>query len=486
MFYTHGEIARAVSRADIGSYSTSKVLMGDYNAYVTNCRTTNAWPTDLALTSTYFPHCNLNFAIIFGCTLSVEEEILNRLSFSAAEAAHPQLLPGILVELERLRHINVVETTIDQIESHIVRLELLSSTAESISDEQAAQENNKRRDSYLDTRYLSNHLISWNTQLAKLVACTQDLDENVFEQIPSTDINRTFTRVPGIPSYRGSKTSAKTPESHLSTKGSRVRSPEEEELVHTCSCVTTCNNTKQFEGGDDKSPGLLSQSTLDGQRKPDYWQRSDHQDSLCASIQLNDLQREMPCGRPRSASYFDTGRGSLDQIHTPPSSDDEPEDHRVSQPETERAVSSNRLLRVSRKIQDRVRVIMDENNDRIRDCKMRVEGMSMATQWANGETNVQIALEMRKDSRQMKSIALVTMIFLPGTFFASFFSMTFFNWGGNGSSESTNQDSTISHWIWVYILLTASATLLTFFWWWYFLVYRPSKKRRLVVVEDEG
>ena len=37
---------------------------------------------------------------------------------------------------------------------------------------------------------------------------------------------------------------------------------------------------------------------------------------------------------------------------------------------------------------------------------------------AQGETNVEIALSTAKESQHMRSIAIVTMIFLPGTFFA--------------------------------------------------------------------
>ena len=47
-----------------------------------------------------------------------------------------------------------------------------------------------------------------------------------------------------------------------------------------------------------------------------------------------------------------------------------------------------------------------------------MRGLTFLKSQADGETNVQIALEMRRDSRHMRSIALVTMVFLPGTFFA--------------------------------------------------------------------
>jgi hypothetical protein len=95
------------------------------------------------------------------------------------------------------------------------------------------------------------------------------------------------------------------------------------------------------------------------------------------------------------------------------------------------------MRRASRKIKDRLQAIIDEYEDKIRDCTMRVDGMAMATQWvktshnfeknkanfrtfiqAQGETNVEIALATSRDSRHMRSIALLTMVFLPGTFFA--------------------------------------------------------------------
>lgn len=97
--------------------------------------------------------------------------------------------------------------------------------------------------------------------------------------------------------------------------------------------------------------------------------------------------------------------------------------------------------RVGSRIKERIQDVVDEYDDKIRDCSMRVDGMAMATQWvchsrfptiqdlrvaltshdclkANGETNLEIAMATSRDSRHMRSIALVTMIFLPGTFLA--------------------------------------------------------------------
>ena len=55
-FHMHASIARAISRADIPVFSGTEVKMGEHPAYVTNCRTTNAWNMDLGLATTYFPH----------------------------------------------------------------------------------------------------------------------------------------------------------------------------------------------------------------------------------------------------------------------------------------------------------------------------------------------------------------------------------------------------------------------------------------------
>ncbi|KAF4498116.1 hypothetical protein FAGAP_5708 [Fusarium agapanthi] len=111
--------------------------------------------------------------------------------------------------------------------------------------------------------------------------------------------------------------------------------------------------------------------------------------------------------------------------------------------------------------------------------ELLAHGMAMTTQWVShdliffvypetfvnsietqGETNVEIALATSQDSRHMKSIALVTMIFLPGTFFASMFSMGFFEWESDDGTVSVFQS------FWVYVVLAAGFTALTVGAWW--------------------
>ncbi|KAJ9144602.1 hypothetical protein NKR23_g5865 [Pleurostoma richardsiae] len=126
-------------------------------------------------------------------------------------------------------------------------------------------------------------------------------------------------------------------------------------------------------------------------------------------------------------------------------------------------------------IKDRLESLIEELEEKIDECSMRVDGMTIATQWAQGDTNVDIASAAGKDSSQMRSIALVTMVFLPGTFFATLFSMSFFNWFPSAKDNDTS--AIVSGYVWIYFLLTGVFTIVTLFLWWYFLVCRRSKIR---------
>ncbi|KFZ16902.1 hypothetical protein V501_02015 [Pseudogymnoascus sp. VKM F-4519 (FW-2642)] len=66
-----------------------------------------------------------------------------------------------------------------------------------------------------------------------------------------------------------------------------------------------------------------------------------------------------------------------------------------------------------------------------------------------------------RDSSSMKTIAILTMAFLPGTFICSFFSMTMFNW------NSQPGEPLVSPYIWIYFVAMVPLTLLVItIWWW--------------------
>jgi len=76
------------------------------------------------------------------------------------------------------------------------------------------------------------------------------------------------------------------------------------------------------------------------------------------------------------------------------------------------------------------------------------------------EASHRIAEATLADSESMKTIAILTMVLLPGTAVASLFSMNMFNWrAGEGEQIA-------SRWIWVYFVIAVPLTGLTLAAWW--------------------
>ncbi|KAK0621309.1 hypothetical protein B0T17DRAFT_283929 [Bombardia bombarda] len=83
-----------------------------------------------------------------------------------------------------------------------------------------------------------------------------------------------------------------------------------------------------------------------------------------------------------------------------------------------------------------------------------------------------LAHAAKRDSTSMKTISLLGAIFLPATFLASVFSMTFFNFqvGGNddNNSNSAPPTPTVSSDLWIYFVITIPLTaiiVLAWLWW---------------------
>ncbi|KAI8651033.1 Protein kinase domain-containing protein [Fusarium keratoplasticum] len=399
-FYVHSMIARAISRADIPTFSAAEVEMGPeneqtYPAFVYNCRTSNAWEGDLALTATYFPHCKLTFAIMFGCPISTEKQVLQRLGKVEIEADHPLLMPGILVELERQRHVCLVDDTVNELETQILEIDTFSEDLELMSTEEQARRKQAKRAAWLDTTYLRNQLSNWIVNLEKL-------------QDHADELNHTIFKLP------------KGPPSAVAALMTRYRGPQEpSEVFYDC-----CSRTPRLLSYDEPTEGIDLNG--DGEKGKAY-------------------------------SFY-----PLEKEFCEPSQPQQPLEADQVQEAMERA---------GNRIKSRLRDIIDEYHEKVRDCTMRVDGMAMATQWAQGETNLEIAIAASRDSRHMRSIAVITMIFLPGTFFASIFSMGLFDWGAAGHGE------VVSGYFWIYVVLATSFTFVTLSTWWYIGVYRHSRRK---------
>ena len=79
------------------------------------------------------------------------------------------------------------------------------------------------------------------------------------------------------------------------------------------------------------------------------------------------------------------------------------------------------------------------------------------------EESRNIAILTRRDSTDMRIIAAVTLVFLPGTFIATIFGTNLFQFFPHSSGQM------VSKWIWLYWVLTVVVTIVVLLIWWQFL-----------------
>ncbi|KAK3346876.1 hypothetical protein B0T25DRAFT_462354 [Lasiosphaeria hispida] len=141
------------------------------------------------------------------------------------------------------------------------------------------------------------------------------------------------------------------------------------------------------------------------------------------------------------------------------------------------------LLDTGQRIKQRLQDIMNEYDDKIDECKMMAHNLSLAMQSASNKnarqdsvTNIRIAkantiiaLETKRESAQMRSIALLTMIYLPMSCVASIFSTSLFNW------RPDEGEAVVSHYIWVLLVLSVGLTVITVLAW-HFTTNREKKR----------
>lgn len=309
-FCLHGSIARVINRSDVPIFSRAelRIELSDgrtYLAYgasmlacirctnmyqslcekiiVYNCRSTNAWEMDLALTVTHFPHSGRTYAILFGCPLYVEEDVITRLCYSGVEASYPLLLPGIFAELERDRHIDIVEKYMDDLEAKILELDYQPSIDQQMFGSDSESRNRDKRSQWLDTTYLKNGLVTWSIQLSKMVSHTEELGRDTLFR-PAKDF-------------------------------------------------PVGKNSGQFANDGKPIEPLPSELAPPGTRE------LKHQLARDSAVALDDRRDE---------------GGEWRELE---------------------------MRRIGAKVNDRLQAIIEEYEEKIRECTMRIDGMAMATQW---------------------------------------------------------------------------------------------------------
>ncbi|KAF3016125.1 hypothetical protein E8E14_005129 [Neopestalotiopsis sp. 37M] len=119
-------------------------------------------------------------------------------------------------------------------------------------------------------------------------------------------------------------------------------------------------------------------------------------------------------------------------------------------------------------IESRLEKMDAELDTKIMECDSLLNGMALALALQvesnhytkrDSDTSIIIARLAHQEGNQMKMMSLVGMIFLPGTFLATLFSMSFFRWLPDDSPQM------VSPYVAIYFGLTVVITAMTVFFW---------------------
>ncbi|KAH3919719.1 hypothetical protein HBH56_017900 [Parastagonospora nodorum] len=399
-FQVHDSIVRTLTRTDVPTFSCNNVEMGG-PAYVYSCRTPNSWDSDLAMSATHHVQHGLTCAIIYGTTIKTEKAMLERLRNVRHEAAHPLLIPGILAEIELIRHTGLVDSMINDVEAKILELDMQTSKPRDHRQIDVERRYQSKRETWLNLSYLRNSIMTWKIQLLKIIEHANSLNTSP-------------------------EASANAP-TNVSHDVHCVKAAYGREYIQLG--YPTLNRTSLEIPLFDRRPNELNFNNAHGPRHS--WSHT--QDSESFGMNKNYI------GYPLQLHEREDGPDGNDHVRA-----------------------------VGEKIKVRLSAIIDDYDEKIRDCNMRVDGMAMATQWSQSETAVEIALATSQDSKVMRSISLVTMVFLPGTFFATVFSMTFFDWNDDKGK------ALVSKYLWIYVVVTVFFTAITIGLWYFFVMFRRS------------
>jgi hypothetical protein len=287
---------------------------------VYNCRTSNSWESDLAMSATHYPISGLTYAIVYGCTIATEKMILRKLQLIGKEAAHPLVMPGLFAELELNRHTRLVEAQVTDVETKILELNIQSGGLSKFRPADIDRRNEAKRTAWLDLTYLRNSIITWNGQLEKMTMIAKRLSAEYASQI-----------VGSPQSLQGSETTA-------------VDDP----TIPTW--INTVSQTIGEVGSTMNDKRLLVAMVAE----------------MGKDVKIPPPDIKADAERNMTSPYV-----PLDGSDESGDLTDDP------------TVCLHHMVDISRRVENRLCEIQDEYDEKIRDCTMRVDGMAMATQWVS-------------------------------------------------------------------------------------------------------
>ncbi|KAJ2902499.1 protein kinase [Zalerion maritima] len=464
-FFIHGSMARTINRGSNAEFKRTHVAMGAHHSQNANTATTSAapgpsspppspeeaivystrtsslWPSDLALSQTFFPRLNVVYAVLFGCDPQTMSDVEGRLRNSEGACCHPLLLPGIVAELERNRQRKLVKEDLKKLTK--VTNDLSEVTPEDW-DEDAMKEKNAGGG---DDGGGGGGGGGFGT-------------EGLGWAVNSAG---SFVTMPGSGSGHGGGGGNASGNSNNIALATNTTTTTTATATATATTTPAAGATTPFEAalaleaGPSETAG--PQSATEAMSR---WMEVHHLKNGLQSWQsrlremiahMDELDRTVYAPAPANAA------AAAAAAQPPPPA---PEDAKRKQ----RAVGL--------RIKERLEEILEDYEGYIRSCVMNMDGMTLATSLAHTKANMAIALSAKRDSSQMKSIALLTMVFLPATFMATFFSMTFFEW------KPPPATPIVSKWIWMYFVFTAVVTAVTIGLWNLFANKRHQRLRRWV------
>ncbi|KAF2662093.1 hypothetical protein K491DRAFT_279713 [Lophiostoma macrostomum CBS 122681] len=132
--------------------------------------------------------------------------------------------------------------------------------------------------------------------------------------------------------------------------------------------------------------------------------------------------------------------------------------------------SGDEFVGITESLSDRIEQVSDENRVLLEEvqCNQRIAQSQLDAVYnlvvqRDSRTSRDIAQAAKEDSAAMRTLALMSILFLPATFVSSFFSMTMFDWQAERWSEVVSQR------LWLYWVVSIPLTLiiLTIWYFWH-------------------
>lgn len=134
--------------------------------------------------------CGASSSIVFGCDKDIRESIAAPIENSENASYHPMLIVGIVAEIERERHLKLVD---DQVNNLLNRVYALSNEEE-ISENSELRAEHYPIKPWVRVSRLRKGLVAWKQQLQKMIDHIEKLEKNISERDIEEDESEEFMK----------------------------------------------------------------------------------------------------------------------------------------------------------------------------------------------------------------------------------------------------------------------------------------------------